>query len=145
MRVLGLLCGIGTLLRVAEDLGCEVIGNVDPRTLFRTQPEIWEANFPDAPYLDNYAEAMTDDPCDPWWDADIVLGHPPCGKHSAMGGAAYGIEMDPKLKAEFIKRRSENIGLLPDFCSMVRHFEPKVFALDNLPMTQRRSRFWIDP
>lgn len=131
MKALGILCGVGSLLRAAEDEGCEVVGNFDPRTTFKTQPEIWRANF-DAPYESNL-DLCTESNYPEWVDVDIALGHPPCGKHSTMGHASFAIELNAKEKAKRREKRASNVGLLPHFCQGVRNFYPKIWALDNLP------------
>ncbi len=148
MKAVGFLCGVGSLLRVAQDEGFEVIGNVDPRTTFKTIPWLWERNFGKRiPYFSNLEDRGTPRKPHPqnWVGVDLAIGHPPCGKHSAMGHAAYSIETLDAEKAMRKERRASNVGMLPDFCQLVRIFKPKVFALDNLPKILSRvatSEWW---
>ena len=127
MRVVGFLAGVGSLLRAAQDEGWEVVGNVDPRPPFAgAMSWLWDVNFPGLPYL-----RSRDELGESWYDADLAIGHPPCGSHSNLGDT-YSMDMDAEERDEARHRRREDLGLLPEFCRLVQRFRPKIFAFDNL-------------
>lgn len=143
MRVVGLLAGVGSLLHEARSYGYEVVGNIDPRPYFRNAPWIWESNF-EAPYLSYNPfgdEPQMDLSLEDWEDADLALGHPPCGRHSLLGHTVGG-RANPHLSDEERARRLEvrrnDRGMLPLFTSLVRTLRPRAFALDNLPKILKR-------
>lgn len=127
MRALGMLCGVGSMLREAEDAGCTVVGNFETRTPFLTSREVWDANFPKA-LLTNALDAVPDT----WRNVELMLGHPPCNSYSALGNNAVRAEMSAKEKAFRSERRAKRVGLAPLFTARVRELQPRIFALDNL-------------
>lgn len=132
MRVLGLLAGLGSMLREAQDRGWTVLGNVESRPVFYTRPW-WRWNFPGTrSYLSGKRAASED-----WRDADLALGHPPCGAHSVLGESKISLDLDAGERKRRQARRAAKVGLLPEFAELVRAFEPKMFALDNLPKILR--------
>jgi len=145
MRVIGLLAGSGNLLREAEDQGYRVVGNIDPRSYYRQASWVWSANFPKAPIIHTKeTDLALNDFDSEWRDADLALGHPPCGSFSALGmGSAPIDRMTEDERRAWDHNRSRNPGLLPLFCDMVREFRPKIFAMDNLPkMLNAFPRSW---
>jgi site-specific DNA-cytosine methylase len=130
MRAIGLLAGVGSLLREAQDAGFKLMGNVDTRSPYRLAPQVWNANFT-APMFHTYEDAQADAGMG-WFGADLALGHPPCGAHSVLGGV-YSKDMPEERRQMLSARRAKRVGLLPLFVEMVNHFQPKIFALDNLP------------
>jgi len=131
MKAVGLLAGIGSLMREAQDCGLKVLGNVDVRGFFKSVDWIWEENFNAPGYytLDALEEADPD-----WYEADIALGHPPCGSYSHLGKGGGKLEWfanDEERKA-WHTARGQRKGLLPLFIKLVNKYQPKVFALDNL-------------
>jgi site-specific DNA-cytosine methylase len=131
MRAIGILAGIGTLLREAQDAGMTVEGNVELRASFRTIPDVWNINFPHIP-----CHWTQDDPenmrFDDMYEADVALGHPPCGAHSVLG-VAHSLDKPAAERAFLAARRAKRTGMLPDFVDMVNVLRPHSFALDNLP------------
>lgn len=127
-RVVGLLAGIGTLLREAEDAGMRVIGNLETRSYFRTVPDVFDLNFPKATSLWSPPDAYPD----AWLEPDLVLGHPPCGSHSVLG-VAHSLDKSPEERAFLKARRAKRVGLLPLFVEEISRLRPRAFALDNLP------------
>ena len=103
MRVVGFLAGVGSLLRAAQDEGWEVVGNVDPRKPFAgAMSWLWDVNFPGIPYLGAWDEL--DEAPSSWYDADLAIGHPPCGRHSSLGGTI------PKIwKRKFAARGTRGV------------------------------------
>jgi site-specific DNA-cytosine methylase len=134
VRAIGILAGIGTLLREAQDAGMTVAGNVELRAPFRTVPDVWDMNFPMVPCLwrepehDVGVTALED----VFMEADLALGHPPCGAHSILG-VAHSLDKPAAERARLAARRAKRVGLLPNFVEMVNRFKPRSFALDNLP------------
>jgi site-specific DNA-cytosine methylase len=139
MRAIGLLCGVGSLLREAQDAGYDVVGNVESRGPYATALDLsWAHNFPDAPF---HRKLLEDDGIpDEWFGADIALGHPPCGSHSTLGNSGARTDsMGPEARKKFFAERDADMGLLPQFIHYVNLLEPKAFALDNLPKIMRTS------
>src|ERR1019366_1130494 len=127
MRVLRLLAGIGTLLREAQDAGMEVVGNIETRAPFRTVPDLWDLNFPGIP-----CHWTAEEIDDTFTEADLALGHPPCGAHSILG-VAHSLDKPAAERAFLAARRASRVGVLPLFAGLVNTYRPRAFALDNLP------------
>lgn len=132
MRVMGMLAGVGTLLREAQDAGCTVIGNLETRPYFRTIPDVWHANFPDTPLITDAVRLQMMTSGGSYYEPDLMLGHPPCGSHSVLG-VTHSLDLPADQRAAMAERRSKRVGLLPLFVEGVNSLQPKVFALDNLP------------
>lgn len=128
MRAIGLLAGVGSLLWEARSLGFKILGNVDTRSYFRTAPWVWRSNFTEPFYSDPASV-----PEDEWFEADLALGHPPCGSFSMLGQVGAYKYRPAEDRTEWHARRAGKPGLLPLFTQLVRRYQPKVFALDNLP------------
>ena len=126
MRAVGFLCGVGSLLWEARALGFKVVGNVDTRSYFR-DGRTWRLNF-SAPF-----HARPDVKVKSWYGADLAIGHPPCGSHSILGQTRVARDRPSLDREKFHARRAKNAGLLPLFGELVNEYQPKVFALDNLP------------
>lgn len=127
MKAIGILAGIGTLLREAQEAGMDVQGNFETRAPFRITRSVWDWNFPGAALytLPNAVGIFMN-------EADIALGHPPCGSHSVLG-VAHSLDLPPEVRAAMVEARGKRMGLLPQFVEHVRLLKPKCFALDNLP------------
>lgn len=132
MRAIGLLAGVGSLLREAQDAGCTVVGNIESRGPYITGRELsWDLNFPDRPLLRSLNE--DDGIPDEWFGADLALGHPPCGSHSTLGNSGARLDsMDDVTRKKFFAERDADMGLLPSFIHYVNLLKPRSFALDNL-------------
>lgn len=125
-RAVGFLCGAGSLLHEARALGYDVVGNVDTRSYFK-DGKVWRLNF-DAPFSPEPSKLH-----DEWRNADLAIGHPPCGSHSILGQTRVARDRPDLDRKNFHARRAKNAGLLPLFAQLVNEYRPKVFALDNLP------------
>lgn len=132
MKVLGVLAGIGTLLREAQDAGMEVVGNIETRAPYRTVPDVWDMNFPEVPCVYKLDDNRNLEELDGFWEPDLVLGHPPCGAHSILG-VAHSLDKPEAERAFLAARRASRVGLLPEFTGLVNQLRPRAFALDNLP------------
>lgn len=130
MRAVGLLAGIGTLLREAREAGCDVVGNYETRRPFLTDRRVWTKNWGAVPLVDDERIAAL---CGAWYGADIALGHPPCGSQSNLGAGGHSLDLDPAHRKVLQAKRAGKVGLLPLFVKLVNTFEPRCFALDNLP------------
>jgi len=139
VRAVGILAGIGTLLREAQDAGMQVIGNIETRAPYRTIPDVWNLNFPNAPCIYKLDEGRTIEVHleHNFYEADLALGHPPCGAHSILG-VAHSLDKDPAERAFLAARRASRVGLLPLFAGLVNTYRPRAFALDNLPKILQR-------
>lgn len=135
MKAVGFLCGAGSMLFEARELGADVIGNVDSRPYYKKAPWVWPTNFPDAPFYHSIEDLEGTRQKYHWDDADVALGHPPCGKFSRLGNSGAREERfkTPEEREAWHAERRKNRGLLPDFIELVNRFQPKTFALDNLP------------
>lgn len=128
MRAFGLLAGVGSLLREAQDAGFEVIGNLETRVTYHSGRHLsWDLNFPSTPLV------RTPEGTDDWWhEADLAIGHPPCGSHSSLGRSSQSRDLSAESRVAMQARRDARSGLLPFFTEQVRRFRPRVFVLDNL-------------
>lgn len=132
MRVIGLLAGVGSLLHEARQLGYSVMGNFEPRTPYRTGRHLcWDLNFPKQELFSRLDPGVGFGTG--WYGADLALGHPPCGAHSQLGNSGQPADLSLAERRTRQARRHARVGLLPLFVEAVRQFEPKSFALDNLP------------
>jgi site-specific DNA-cytosine methylase len=139
MRAIGLLAGVGSLLREAQDAGCDVVGNVESRGAYETARDLsWDLNFPGIPL---YRALLQDDGIpDEWFNADVALGHPPCGSHSTLGNSGARTDSMPAdVRQKFFADRDADMGLLPSFVHYVNLLKPRSFALDNLAKIMRTS------
>jgi site-specific DNA-cytosine methylase len=127
--VSGILCGVGSLLREAEEAGFVTAGNLETRTPYITGRSLcWDLNFT-APLMRQLDYGVTD-----FMEPDLVLGHPPCGSHSVLGQSGLSVDrMTADERAAREHARGQRMGLLPYFCEMVNIVKPKMFMLDNLP------------
>lgn len=134
MKAIGLLAGVGTLLREAQDAGFDVVGNIEPRGPYATALDLsWDLNFPDVPYMRKIEEADFE-------GVDLALGHPPCGSHSQLGNSGARTDsMDAVTRKKFFADRNADMGLLPTFINYVNLFKVRAFALDNLGKILRTS------
>lgn len=128
MNVLGILCGVGSLLREAQDAGFEVLANMETRTPYITGRHLsWDLNFPNVvlrrdPFVEGEFEGV-----------DLVIGHPPCGSHSQLGMSGQPAHLTKEQREALTAKRQSRIGLLPLFVGQVNVIKPKMFILDNLP------------
>ena len=132
MRALGLLAGVGSLLREAQDAGFEIVGNYETRTPYITGRHLsWDLNFPKIPLirrLDFDAARETD-----WYRPDLIIGHPPCGSHSQLANSRQPSHLTTEVRRAMQAIRHQRSGLLPLYVEEVMRLKPKVFVLDNLP------------
>lgn len=139
MRVVGMFAGIGTLLREARDAGLDVRGNVEIRPYFKNLDWIWGLNFPDVQLLTNFYGKKEKPKLpklpDEWIeDADLMIGHPPCGSYSILGHSGRSLDKHSEEdRAQRVQERSKNPGLVPLFRRAVHRLRPRMFALENLP------------
>lgn len=131
MKSLGILCGVGSLLRETEHAGFEVVGNIETRAPYRTGRHLsWDLNYPHVPLITSPTEALPD----AFRDVDVAIGHPPCGSHSTLGNSSASRDtMSDTERLAYFAKRNRYVGMLPLFCEYVRTLEPKSFLLDNLP------------
>jgi site-specific DNA-cytosine methylase len=132
MRAVGFLCGVGSLLYEAAQQGFDILGNIEVRSHFRLGEHLsWAQNFPQAPLItkiDGQLDRMGFD------EADVAIGHPPCGSHSSLGRAHASPDTMSKSQREaYHAKRFTNTGLVPTFINLVKTFKPRSFVLDNLP------------
>lgn len=125
-RVIGTLCGSGNLLFEAQKAGCDVVGNIETRSAYHAASWVWEENFK-SPLLRD-PEGDVDDH---WFDADVAIGHPPCGSFSTLGQSTVS-RITNMTKEEWHAQRGRKAGLLPQFIGMINRFQPRIFAMDNL-------------
>lgn len=113
MKVLGVAAGNGAVLFPFRKY---LIGNVEPRTAFKTPgDQQWKLNFPGVPLhkdltLVNYKQV------------DVIIGHPDCGHSSVL---AYS-------RAKKLSNPKDNLTV-DLFHNAIKKFQPKVFLFENLP------------
>jgi site-specific DNA-cytosine methylase len=130
MRVVGVLAGVGSLLREAQDVGFEVVGNLEPRAPYSTGRHLgWDLNF-SVPLIRKPEQV---DQMRNWYRPDLVIGHPPCGAHSQLGNSGQPAHKTTEERRAMQAVRHARAGELPLFVQQVALIKPKVFVLDNLP------------
>ena len=133
MRAVGLLAGVGSLLREAQDVGFEVVGNFETRGPYHTGRHLsWDLNFPDVPLI-RKAEHMDGLGYANWYRPDLIIGHPPCGAHSQLGNSGQPAHKTTEERRAMQAVRHARAGLLPLFVEEVARLKPRAFVLDNLP------------
>ena len=111
LKTLGVCAGNGVILYPFKD---DLLGIIEPRTVFHTPDDIqWKLNF-DAPY-DKFLHGK-------YKDVDIIIGAPDCGHSSVL---AYS-------RAKKLSDPAENTSL-QTFMESVVFYKPKFFLLENLP------------
>lgn len=132
MRAVGFLCGVGSLLYEAQQQGFRILGNIETRSHFRLGRHLsWEQNFPHVDLITDLNIGMDRIAFE---EADIAIGHPPCGSHSSLGRAhANPDKMSAKDRVAYHAKRFKNVGLVPTFINLVKRYKPRSFVLDNLP------------
>lgn len=146
MRVVGILAGVGSLLREAQDVGFEVVGNLETRAPYSTGRHLaWDLNF-DAPLIRKSEQIALSGP-ERWIRPDLIIGHPPCGAHSQLGNSGQPAHKSTEERRAMQAVRHARAGLLPFFVEQVAALKPKVFVLDNLPKilsTVAPREWWIE-
>jgi site-specific DNA-cytosine methylase len=125
MYCLGLLAGVGSLLREAQDVGFTIVGNLETRTPYHTGRHLcWDLNFPNVPLVRHGRFKR---------EIDLAIGHPPCGSHSQLGNSGQPAHKTTEERRRMQAIRHARVGLLPFFVEEVNRLQPRMFALDNLP------------
>lgn len=104
-----------------------LIGNIEPRSLFHTQDNIqWKRNFGDIPYWRKADDIM----CFP----DVIVGAPDCGSSSMMA----------LTRAKEFSNPLENDSFMT-FFECIQYMHPSIFFMENLPKakTQVESLTWL--
>lgn len=128
-KCLGVLAGVGSLLWEARDAGFALLGNVEPRTPYRTGRHLaWDLNFPLLPLTKTVQELG-----EPFKHPDLIIGHPPCGSHSQLGNSGQPAHKTTEERRRMQQVRHARVGLLPFFLEQINLLKPRMFALDNLP------------
>ena len=120
MKVLGVFGGIGSMMIGAKQQGYEVIGNIEDRAMFHTGT--FEANFPGA-FLVNDRSELTAEQKEQCRGVDLIIGHPKCGSFSVLRHQNGTVKDAQK----------ELAGNFSRFIDCIVEFQPKFFAIDNLP------------
>lgn len=115
MKVLGITSGVGSMLIGAQQLGMEVLGNIEWRPYYHTGT--FERNFKGAPQY-RYVSDVPQWQMEKWHGVDIIFGHPECGNFSNLRVRKTAMLGDP--------------ADLPLFVDLIKEFRPKFFAMDNL-------------
>lgn len=131
MRCVGVLAGVGSLLREAKDAGFTIDANIETRRVYTidwARALSWDQNFPGVPLL---STTDLDDQTPP--RPDLLIGHPPCGSHSQLGNSGQPAHKTTEERRAMQAVRHMRVGLLPFFVETVNMLKPRMFALDNLP------------
>lgn len=133
MNVLGVFGGIGSMMIGAKRQGWNIIGNIEDRSMFFTGT--FEANYPGA-FMVKSKEELTEEQHQKCMGVDLILGHPKCGSFSTMR----------HQNETLANAREELAGNFSKFIDCVVEFQPKFFAIDNLPksLTQFTYKDWAE-
>lgn len=118
LKVLGVCSGVGaSIFTFHKRKNFEVIGSVEPRTVFHTKKEEqWKLNFDHLPFERSITPKIRK------LKPDIIIGHPDCGDSSVL-------RMSRAKKKGNV---GENSSVLLFFES-INHYRPSMFLLENLP------------
>lgn len=134
LSAVGLLAGVGSLLREARDAGFTVLGNIETRRVYTipwARALSWDQNFPDTPLVGRWDESKIWTPN--FVKPDLVIGHPPCGSHSQLGNSGQPAHLTTEVRRAMQAVRHKRVGLLPFYVEQVNAMQPRMFVLDNLP------------
>lgn len=129
LSVVGITCGIGSMLVGARQAGFNVVGNIEWRGYYHRRDEegrnTFLENFPGA-FMKKRVEDLDDGELELSTGCDLAIGHPECGLYSAMQGCNNYRErkLDEKLK---------DPGDIPLFLDLIRQLRPRFFVMDDLP------------
>lgn len=118
MNILGVYCGIGSMMIGSKEQGYNIIAGFDNRKFCYTGT--FEHNF-DKPLYSDINELYSKEDLS---DIDIVISHTSCGNYSKMGYIQGKDSYRKKLKDK---------GDIPHFIEITKFIQPKFFILDNLP------------
>lgn len=122
MDVLNIYGDIGSMVIGAKEQGWNVIGNIEDRPYFYTGT--FEKNFPGA-FMVKSVNELTSEQYEMCKNVDLIIGHPSCSSFSRFRKNSETKEIDKK-------KLSNNIRY---FVHLVKEFQPKFFAFDNLPVS----------
>lgn len=125
MRALGFTCGIGSMLYGARKAGYDIVGNIEWRSYYHTGT--FEHNFPEA-FMEENIENMATKDLVKLHDIDLILGHTECGNYSNLSNTAKAIGGE-----KLMDKLRNSAGDIPEYIAAIRYFQPKYFAMDNLP------------
>ena len=127
LRVLGITCGIGSMLQGAKMAGYKVVGNIEWRKYYHKKDEegrnTFMANYPRAFFVEKMDD-LTPEQREDIKGVDLVMGHPECGNFSVLskGSNAYrGID------------KTGDAADIPLFIDMIAEVQPRFFVMDDLP------------
>jgi len=124
-KVVGITCGIGSMMVGAKAAGFEVVGNVEWRSYYHDADEqgrnTYTANFPNTPFPYSL-ERMTEEEFERFSNADFAMGHPECGNFSRLSSANKNAQEKLFDPAD-----------IPLFCDIVERLKPRFFVMDDLP------------
>lgn len=111
-EILAVCGGNGSWIYPMKD---NLIGNIEPRSLFHTQDNVqWKKNFGDIPYWRKADDMM----CFP----DVIVGAPDCGSSSMMA----------LTRAKEFSNPLENDSFMT-FFECIQYMHPSIFFMENLP------------
>lgn len=113
MRILGVTCGIGSMMIMAREFH-EIVGNIEWRNYYHTGT--FEHNFKGA-FMKKSWDKLTTQEQERSKGVDLLIGHTNCGSYSRLNTTGSKTDsMD-----------------LPYFMDIVEKVNPKFFVMDNLP------------
>ena len=126
MKVVGVTCGIGSMLLGARQAGFEVLGNVEWRKYYHAVDEegrnTFSENFPGA-FFRLGIDDLVDDELERITGIELAMGHPECGNFSNMSTVARSLGHDHRMDPSDI----------PLFVELIARLRPRFFVMDDLP------------
>lgn len=122
LNVLGLTCGIGSMLIGAREHGFNVVGNIEWRKYYHLKDSegnnTFKQNFKKSFFVHSTDE-LSQDELELCTGIDLAMGHPECGNFSQLNQTNRSRVHDP--------------ADIPLFVDMVAMFKPRFFVMDDLP------------
>lgn len=114
MRILGVTCGIGSMMVHARGQH-EIIGNIEWRKYYHTGT--FEHNFRGS-WMTLGWDKLTKVQQDQSMNPDLLIGHTNCGNYSRLNTTGF---------------KKDDLMDIPYFMDVIENTQPKFFVMDNLP------------
>jgi site-specific DNA-cytosine methylase len=125
MKVVGVTCGIGSMLHAATRAGFKTVGNIEWRKYYHALNEEGDSTFRHnykGAYMVHRVEDLSPEQLQLSTGCELAMGHPECGNFSQLGGVNKG-------RVEKLKDAAD----IPLFVELIAKLKPRFFVMDDLP------------
>lgn len=126
LTAMGVTSGVGSMLVGCQQLGYNVVGNVEWRDYYRFRTTAGDSTFMKAFPGAFMARGLKDVPGNRMpGSIDLILGHPECGRYSLL---SHSVTL-----GTYSESRGSDLSDLPLFLKMIAELRPRFFLMDDLP------------